>query len=370
MLIEGTIIQEILQAYLAPFLSLCVFYIFLVKCSLVNRRTTRLFKASFFIIVLLMIATSLDHYLSFLDGDAYLYRRIAACVNFILCPVPIILMIYVYTKFSKREQILMLIPVFLNAIFSIVSIFTSCVFFIDETNTYTRGTFFFIPFLAICIYLAILLIYSVIHRKQNIAFESYFILASVIIVLITGFVQVYLKIDFIIWTVGAFVTILYYLLIMIKNVYHDTLTGAYSRSVYQYTLNNLVARNKHFILVMLDMNKLKNFNDSFGHNVGDAALTSLIMELQNKRNSSESIYRIGGDEFAIISKNLDENALRAKLKEIHEHYILIMDKEVSFAYGLCVYDGSLPIEKVIKKADENMYSMKKDMEGKAFKNLN
>lgn len=85
---------------------------------------------------------------------------------------------------------------------------------------------------------------------------------------------------------------------------HDELTGLPNRRAFLDRLRDEIARGRRhghsFSLLLLDLNGLKDLNDTFGHQAGDAALCAFAMVLQEAVRTEDLVARIGGDEFAII----------------------------------------------------------------------
>lgn len=146
----------------------------------------------------------------------------------------------------------------------------------------------------------------------------------------------------------------------------DALTGAGSRSAFikkSEMLGRSIARNGGKIaVVMVDMNNLKRVNDEYGHKEGDAYITGCCNMIRSVFKDS-MVYRIGGDEFAVILQGDDyENriALTEKLKSDFEESFSREDLEpwlrYSAAVGLAENDSDdMTFESVFKKADEEMY---------------
>ncbi|MBI9010221.1 MAG: diguanylate cyclase [Tenericutes bacterium] len=142
--------------------------------------------------------------------------------------------------------------------------------------------------------------------------------------------------------------------------YHDHLTNVYNR---RYFLEQRIALNFEKYLpvstFILDINGLKIINDSFGHHVGNQVLrklTSIISQFVTKENSF--VARIGGDEFAIILANTNEDEandlMTSILKQIKREKVGNIN--LSVAYGLAVKEKlEETFDEVLKKAEDDMY---------------
>lgn len=85
---------------------------------------------------------------------------------------------------------------------------------------------------------------------------------------------------------------------------HDELTGAFNRIAYNRLTRQLNIDNTPYSLILLDINKFKSINDTYGHDVGDNVLSFLTSVISSKMQMGDSLFRLGGDEFAIILNRL------------------------------------------------------------------
>ena len=137
---------------------------------------------------------------------------------------------------------------------------------------------------------------------------------------------------------------------------HDALTGVMSRSAYQSfesAINKIINDKKkiEFALVSIDINNLKQINDTSGHHEGDKFIIRCVNEISRIFKTSK-IYRIGGDEFVVVVQNED-----------YEHRKALMAKMMAnknYAAGIAVYDENRDKSflDVFERADRNMYKVK------------
>ncbi len=158
---------------------------------------------------------------------------------------------------------------------------------------------------------------------------------------------------------------------------HDSLTSLANRYLLSDRIEQAVfhaGRNKClFALLFIDLNEFKKINDIAGHAKGDQYLRNLAKVLTRNVRSSDTVARIGGDEFVVLLDGLANGNEAQKVadklsKAIKEH----VDEEnhmVTAAIGISIYpaDGETP-DMLLKSADRAMYvaktEIKKTMEGK------
>lgn len=104
----------------------------------------------------------------------------------------------------------------------------------------------------------------------------------------------------------------------------DFLTGAWSRRAFFELAEREMAQarrhRKPLSLLLVDVDHFKGINDTFGHAVGDAALTELVRCSEKVIRAVDYFARIGGDEFALLMPDLDENAALAVAERVRIGY--------------------------------------------------
>ena len=151
---------------------------------------------------------------------------------------------------------------------------------------------------------------------------------------------------------------------------HDGLTGLPNRALFMDRLRNAVARNnrEHNAsgVLMIDMDGLKQINDTQGHRIGDAVIIEFSSRLKKATRSTDTAARIGGDEFGLVLTPLDgptgiDSAMQRIDDEISSPFIF-EDKQyqlqASIGAALIPKDGSEP-DKLLEVADQRMYAAKK-----------
>ncbi len=153
----------------------------------------------------------------------------------------------------------------------------------------------------------------------------------------------------------------------------DGLTGIRNMSAYELEVNNLnrtlSEKPVDFAIAMIDMNDLKRINDTYGHGNGNKAIKKLS-DIICQVFKHSMVFRIGGDEFAVILENDDyanRNAavgkFKYRLETLQRDPSLPPWEKISAAIGLAAFDPSLDtqVESVFKRADAAMYEDKKAM---------
>ncbi|MDP2806000.1 MAG: diguanylate cyclase [Gallionellaceae bacterium] len=150
---------------------------------------------------------------------------------------------------------------------------------------------------------------------------------------------------------------------------HDTLTGLPNRMLFYDRLNQAITRahrEKEAIAVFfLDLDGFKQVNDTLGHDVGDALLREAAQRIQSCVRDSDTVARMGGDEFTVILTNIKSEGSKDRvaekiIEEVGRPFMLNgKDCSVSVSIGIALYpeNGDTP-EQLIKIADAAMYMAK------------
>lgn len=146
---------------------------------------------------------------------------------------------------------------------------------------------------------------------------------------------------------------------MYQFAYMDSLTGLYNRRYYSESLEYFKAQDiDRFSIFIVDCNNLKVINDAFGHEYGDQVIEATASVLQSCVPKDAKVFRIGGDEFAIIILNQElENIEEIKKNmTLKSELIRINQIELSLAIGFSYHKaGPVNIESMLLEAEKNMY---------------
>lgn len=153
----------------------------------------------------------------------------------------------------------------------------------------------------------------------------------------------------------------------------DSLTGLYNRRLFDEYCDKELNRSKRYghqlAIVILDLKKLKDVNDRYGHLRGDQVLQLAATTLRNTLRASDSAFRIGGDEFVLLLPQTDSeqaNTLCRRVRAQYESELQPMNLEIGvtldFGVAICPEDGDKKDE-LVSTADRRLYELK--YEGRA-----
>ena len=147
----------------------------------------------------------------------------------------------------------------------------------------------------------------------------------------------------------------------------DELTGLKNKGALTRAINNFLkdeTKNKG-IMFMLDIDRFKMINDTYGHDIGDDVINQLGAFLVSIFVNNEIVGRFGGDEFIVFIKDTDDlDAARKKAAEIvagaaEKIHLPVENEKVSVSIGVAIYQGiENNYSELFKKADIAMYEAK------------
>ena len=151
----------------------------------------------------------------------------------------------------------------------------------------------------------------------------------------------------------------------------DSLTGVKNKTAYDTICRQLndeiyAGKNPKFAIVVCDVNGLKTANDTLGHETGDKLIIDACKAIC-KIFKHSPVFRVGGDEFAVVLRNEDFEDREALIKDIHGRMEQIAkdsvrkSSEITFASGYSCFEEGIDenVLDVFKRADADMYRNKK-----------
>lgn len=248
---------------------------------------------------------------------------------------------------------------------TIFNFFVPVSYYITPENVYERRPVSYVYYVFIAYY--IISAIAMTHRyEREYGTRSFFSIELFLVPILIGttlqFVFYGLSLA---WLSSAVGLVGLYMMQQNETAYLDPLTELYNR---QY-MNNIVAywkrKGYRFSGIMVDMDRFKRINDTYGHSEGDDALVNVAGLLKSVFGKGSFVFRFAGDEFIILIRTDDESMLKRKEAELEKAVrIYNRDSNKPYAIGLSYGHGSYDntdgdIDKLMKKMDENMYEMKK-----------
>jgi len=148
----------------------------------------------------------------------------------------------------------------------------------------------------------------------------------------------------------------------------DFLLGILNRRGFERELNRSISYIRRYhargVLIVLDVDRLKPINDTFGHAAGDQVLKAVVAAITGQVRASDVVGRLGGDEFALLLWNLSETDARAKaaaLEAAIDRLSFVFDSRVvtvGVSAGVAILGKESEAARMLEEADSAMYVRK------------
>ncbi|MFP5348428.1 MAG: putative bifunctional diguanylate cyclase/phosphodiesterase [Gammaproteobacteria bacterium] len=161
-----------------------------------------------------------------------------------------------------------------------------------------------------------------------------------------------------------------------QMAFTDPLTQLPNRTLFQDRLQQTIAAarrdNKPFSLFIMDLDRFKDINDTLGHHIGDMLLQQVAQRLRTKLRESDTVARMGGDEFAVllptVSAKHADMAARMLLQALRTPFVVEEHSlDIGTSIGIALYpDHGIDANVLVQRADVAMYAAKTAGCGHAF----
>ena len=295
-----------------------------------------------------------------------IWRAILTAAKYSLYPLILVMLIEIVSVALRHRTIalkwkfIMLIPELIAVPLYFTSQWTGLIFKYSEDNIYHGGPLSALSYFIFAFYLILFLVENNIYLKNYSAKNKIIALyiscgAVLCVIFYLAFTDNHDDYNPILTSAIVF----YYLFVYIHMASIDPLTSLLNRQSYY---NDMKSNFKTIAAVVsIDMNDLKYYNDTFGHEKGDIALTTIANILIKEFKFHAGVYRVGGDEFTIFYHDLTEFGVLERIKAMKDE---LSKTEYTCAFGYAMKRSNLTIDKMINIADARMYEDKKLIKAK------
>jgi diguanylate cyclase (GGDEF)-like protein len=162
-----------------------------------------------------------------------------------------------------------------------------------------------------------------------------------------------------------------------RQAHYDALTSLPNRTLLRDRVAQalLRAEREHLsvALMLIDLDKFKDINDSLGHSAGDELLQACAMRLKKVARQTDTVARLGGDEFVVLLPDLPAAGAAATVDRIASEMGEVLGRPIELSgrqitstasFGIALYPGNgTEIEELLKNADAAMYEAKREGQG-------
>jgi diguanylate cyclase (GGDEF)-like protein len=267
---------------------------------------------------------------------------------------------------KRKKRIAYIIFNLLIVAVVVANLFSGILFRIAEDNHYIRGgAVYLIMAMNIVLFLGYLL--TLAKYRKFISGRIYeLILALGVFPILGATIQMLFYGTPLVWPMMALVALAAHILVEREEIRRDCLTGLLSRTQLESRAQYIVGRQQPFSLIMIDIDRFKSINDTYGHEEGDQALRIIANMLAKSIKQVDSAYRYAGDEFVIIIESEHSEAAHKVIERLESNLAKFNRSKqkpytLSFSSGIAYYDGieNTTIISLIIAADGIMYQEKK-----------
>lgn len=249
----------------------------------------------------------------------------------------------------------------LNLILTFLSPVFGFIFIVSPENIYSRGHLFIMYILSYTINMLVLLKESLLMVKRYQDKNRYTMLLLFLLLFVGTTAQVFAPEIHTTWSCISISITIYYAYFCELSEKHDVLTDLFNRRAYECELQRLDQKTNATIIIF-DADDFKKINDNYGHQCGDYSLSAVADLIKEVFFSIGLCYRMGGDEFCVISRITDETVIVSALDTFSEKIKSRSENDdlipmVSLGYAIYnASDGS--INNALRQADRQLYEYK------------
>lgn len=275
----------------------------------------------------------------------------------------------IYNKYNRAKNLI----IFSSVIFiyfsflSVTAPFNGLLFYIDKLNRYHRGCLYCQSQCICCMFFIYVLIILFLNRKRVprktfiplLLFPVPIFIGMALQVLFYGLSSA--------WSGVSISILIIYIYIQSQKNSEDYLTGLYNRRQLDSYLENVIKSSKSYKIIailMIDVDKFKAINDTWGHDMGDRALKHCALILRKCFHHKDFIARYAGDEFIVVLELKSRDDIQKVIKRLKDTVNSMRNFDnvpyelnFSIGYALFPYDGE-EASQIIKMADKRMYMEK------------
>ena len=380
MVITIIVIEEILMANGLTVLMMC----YLLSCRRKNRESLHTEDKVYDGIAKVNILGAVAETISFLvDGKSFIGCRQLNYISNSLCFIGTVSMgllwclyvnLRIYRNFKKisEKMAVVMIPWMIEVIMVLGNLIKPGIMFkVSADNVYQRTGGALAGYITLVIYLAYSL-YMVYHSRKQGVNLSYFPVFYFVCICFAGvLIQLVFYGVTSSWLLTAVTLIFTQMQSYAENIYMDELSGLYNRRYLKAVLAKRKNTDANSLYgIMMDVNDFKYINDSFGHSMGDKAISTMGNILFKSIPDAGIAIRYAEDEFIVLLTDADKACVLATINEINKNISRFNDSkaepfELSVSMGYAEFGKDDNAEVFLRNMDDKMYEEKRRYHGAA-----
>ena len=361
-----------------PIVGCAMMFAFVIKNNKLTERKRRFFIITLIIFLLSVLFRNADKIVS--DYETYTARRAAySAFGYFLRPLFAYALLGTDLNINRKKQrilyTLLGIPMIITLFSAFSVFFTDIVYgFHTDTNNFYSGPLGWLNFMALGIYLVVILVLAVIDFTRKNYRHGTMILGTAFLMISAVLFEYFEVREFLSESVMTMALMLYLFFFqddefvkerkrLRKEATVDALTGIYNRRAYEDLMENLSKEDNLIAgILVMDIDYFKSINDTYGHDVGDIILKNVAGLLKSTFRTSDYVIRYGGDEFVVIMIGITEDLFFVVKNKIDSINAALDNPaegipKVSVSAGVSFSESGVS-ENLFKQADEALYRVK------------
>jgi diguanylate cyclase (GGDEF)-like protein len=341
-------------------LAICLFLNYLVRANPnIMHVDTKLFLRLVVIVSVVIVVE-----IASVEVDAYGTASLDAldellyCVIYLAAPVTFLLMAMLFDNEVRRFRRAIAVCLVVYAAFILSNFLTHQLFTVTGGTSYSRGPLYVVYVVASAAAGIVFLAANNRAVRDADNYRSSLLYGAFATVLAATVIEALFPSVLLVWPSIALGLLLFYVYLRELQFAFDPLTGVRNRMAFSQAIR-AAEGEKDVGLVMIDLNGLKDVNDSMGHASGDRYLVAAAQVVGDAFRGMGSVFRIGGDEFCVICPSTTEEGIDERLHAFvgaMRKHDAECDYRFSIAYGSAMREpGDLDLFATLSRADALMY---------------
>ena len=358
----------------------CIILLVLIFHAVLNRATLPVsarYRTLVAITVLIILLFDFFSRIRFPSGGLNFNHGFAFVTNFfylVLQPLPVTFgLMYIFSLFREqritgRNRVLFFIPFAVGCVAMLYSLFTGFVFYIDDNNIYHRGPGMII--FALTNYSFIIpAVGLIMHHRDTVKRQVLAVVISFTLIPVIGSLLQLLFYGLITaWPSFTIALLITFIFLEGRRNDRDYLTGLLNRQSFHAKINTRMeqyAKKGTFFLVVIDLDKFKLINDTYGHETGDEVLQLVSNVLFHSVAVQDTVARYGGDEFVMSIDSDNPMVMESVMMRIQSQLDTwnannLYTFDLSLSAGFVTYNPKehTCFEDLFRQADMMMFKVK------------
>ena len=346
-------LHSFIQNNYATLIGCVCLLVFILTNHLLSAKQMKLFLGAIFCILALVVADALELWAASWAQPTP-FRVLMSSIGYSLRPTVAYLIICILDNKSATLKRGLFALLAANIVCSFSAFFSPVMFSYAADNSFVRGPLGYVPFVVSAILMACMLVFTVQKYHEGAYAESLIALLIVAISTLSIVAETVFHFRGLLNASCIISVVFYYLYLQTQQLKRDQLTNLRNRHCFY--LDAEKKRDYTLALLSLDINNLKLVNDADGHAAGDALICEVVRCIKQNLPADAYAYRMGGDEFAILSHYQKDDRIREMVEAIRRD---IAAGGNSCAIGVAIYPANGDLEQALKEADRAMYEDKR-----------